>query len=453
MNNIWYKRRFCQHFATLDDEAAINVYPSKSLVFEHIDFAILPYDNRYIYFDDVEVRRAVALCTDRQSIVDEIYAGYGEVSHTYISSSHPLYDSNSLTEWDFNPTLGKSKLDAAGWLVGADGWRYKNGQRFALTYQTTEGSWMRTMLASMFKEDMVACGIDISIEYLPPPELFADGPDGPVFGRQFDFAGFAWMTDITPPCSLWVTSQITGPSNEGFGGWEAVNNTGYSNASYDAACAAGNANLWGTSEYESNHQQAMQIWTNELPVLPMFQRVKTTIANSNLLGVDVDETEYSEFWNVGDWTFASEATATTADGGTVTSKDGRVSLSVAGGAFDEAVTLTHAPVSVATPDGLFSGGQAFELTAVNQSNGQPATLNSGNTFELTVTFSEEQLEQLRAGAAGLGLYYWDGNEWVLEPTSTVNLVNRTVTATPNHLSVWAIFSKNAPPIYLPLVEK
>jgi peptide/nickel transport system substrate-binding protein len=70
-------------------------YFQTGTVFEHIDFNIDPWDRperggeRTVWFDNVAVRQAMTMCTDRQSMVDNILYGRSEVIHTYIPSVHP----------------------------------------------------------------------------------------------------------------------------------------------------------------------------------------------------------------------------------------------------------------------------------------------------------------------------------------------------------------------------
>ena len=53
----------------------------------------------------------------------------------------------------------------------------------------------------------------------------------------------------------------------------------------------------------------------------------------------------------------------------------------------------------------------------------------------------------------LGLYYWDGFSWVLEPTSLVDLDTNTLTATPDHFSVWAVLGEPFQFRFLPLMHR
>lgn len=55
----------------------------------------------------------------------------------------------------------------------------------------------------------------------------------------------------------------------------------------------------------------------------------------------------------------------------------------------------------------------------------------------------------------LGLYYWDGVGWVREPSSSVNTAANTVSATPQHASLWALLAERqgVQHLYLPLINR
>lgn len=422
-------------YLALEQEGAISVQASPTTIFEHINFGIDPADNRYVFFDDVEVRRALTLCTNRQQMVDTIYAGLSEIAHAYAMPDHPLYAASDATEWSFDPAQGRAKLEAAGWLVGAGGWRYQAGQKFEVTYQTTSNTPHRQQIAEIFKANMAACGVDVQIEYVPASEFYADWPTGPLFGRQFDLAQFAWFSGVQPPCELSLTSQIPGAGNS-----SGSNVAGYSNPAFDAACTVALDTLPTTSQNAGAHIQALEIWTEDVPAIPLYPHIKANLSNPNLFGIQLDPTQTTEFWNVEEWQFTAEATITPAAGGTLTSNDGRVTVEIPAGAFTDTITLRLTPSQPEVADDLFSGGQFFDLQAVYASTGQPAMLVPEATFTVTINYSPLQLINLWTGEVGLGIYNWDGSEWVLEPTSAVNFTNKTVTATADHFSLWSLLS-------------
>ena len=287
-------------------------YFQTGTTFQHIDFAVDTFgdytDTRYDWFEDVRVRQAMTMCTDRQGMVDNLLFGRSEVIHTYIPSVHPLYPTEGLTEWAFDPEAGNALLDEAGYDQRDDeGFRIDpDGNRFAPSLGTTAGNVLRQGMTQIFKENMAACGIDVSLYYLPASEWFADGPEGPLFGRRYDLGLFAWLTGVQPSCELYMGSQIPGPAEETnprtgqpFGsGWGGQNNTGWNNEEYDTACAQALGSLPGTPENTEAHIRAQQIFSQEVPVIPVFLSVKTGVTRPEVLNYGIDPTQNSHLYNI-----------------------------------------------------------------------------------------------------------------------------------------------------------
>jgi type VII secretion-associated serine protease mycosin len=97
---------------------------------------------------------------------------------------------------------------------------------------------------------------------------------------------------------------------------------------------------------------------------------------------------------------------------------------------------TSAPVKP-----LNSIGLAYNLTAVDATSQKAISV----TGRYTITLSYNHLLPLASGLkeSRLGLYYYNNGTWLLEPTSQVDLTAKTVSATPNHLSVWAVLADSS----------
>ncbi|HRQ37405.1 MAG TPA: ABC transporter substrate-binding protein [Chloroflexota bacterium] len=293
-------------------------YFTNDLIFEHIDFGINSWNygddifrGRPDWFEFLPVRQGIAHCLNRPRMVDELLYGQGQVMNAYVPDDHPLYPAD-VTLWPYDPEAGKALLDEFG-LLDTDGdgyreWVERNLQRtivatttFSITLSTNSESAFRLRLNELAQEDLAACGIQVHLVNYPAETWFDDGPFSPLFGRRFDLATFAWRTGITPPCGLYLSTNITGPEERGFGGWNNINATGWGNAEYDAACQAAQNAIYGTEEYESNHQTALRIFADRKPSLPLFQYIKTAVTAPTVRNFQPDPTQPSELWNVFEW--------------------------------------------------------------------------------------------------------------------------------------------------------
>jgi hypothetical protein len=169
----------------------------------------------------------------------------------------------------------------------------------------------------------------------------------------------------------------------------------------------------------------------------------------NFVYVAEDKAGLQVYW------FVPPAVATiSVNGGILTSAADNATLTFPAGAFTTPAVITYVvryPGNVPAAGDFDTTGHVYEVTAVDAGTGQPATLAPGHTYTVVVPYTGEDLN----GAAenSLALYYWNGSQWMREPTSVVNTANNTVTATPDHFSVWAMLGSATKQVYLPLVTQ
>jgi peptide/nickel transport system substrate-binding protein len=108
-----------------------------------------------------------------------------------------------------------------------------DGAVLSVNYVTTQAP-QRVAVAERLAASLAECGIQVNTQYLTPGELYASGPGGVLFGRNFDLAQFAWEVGVEPPCYIYESDQVPAAGNN----WLKINITGYSSAEYDAACQA-----------------------------------------------------------------------------------------------------------------------------------------------------------------------------------------------------------------------
>lgn len=128
--------------------------------------------------------------------------------------------------------------------------------------------------------------------------------------------------------------------------------------------------------------------------------------------------------------------------------DLNATFSFPSGLFSQNVVIDYA---AQPPQNVHSRGHAglfYELEASNLADGQPAQLQPGQTYSVTLQYDEAILPS-GTNEADLGLYYWSNDGWTLEKSSVVDANANQVTATPGHLSLWAVLDKER--LYLPAV--
>ena len=285
-----------------DEQAKLFITQTNTMEWLGFGVTHVSYDDGYNFsglnpdrpdlFGDERMRKAVAYCLDRQKVVDTVLFGLAQVPDVYLPFDHPLHNGN-LQTYPFDPDSGRQILQQVGWIdhdkdpstpreaLGVT--RVPNGTPLILNYVTTSAT-QRHQVVEIFTESLAECGIGLNPIYLTASDLYEQGPNGPLFGRQFDLAEYAIsVTTNEPQCSWFTTAQIPKADNN----WVGTNISGFSDSNFDDACEQALQVLPDDPEYTS-HQQAQAIFASELPSVPLYTRLKVAASRSDLCGFDLD---------------------------------------------------------------------------------------------------------------------------------------------------------------------
>ncbi len=254
-----------------------------STSWEQAAFGIDSLDESHLdFFERKEFRQALTMCIDRQGLVDELLLGWSSVPNGYLPVEHVSY-APEAAHYDFDPAAARALLAAEGWVdddqnvatpltaVGIPG--IADGTPLAFTYIVPADS-EREAAANYVKESLSQCGIALDVQVQPWDQFLSPGPDGDLFGRNFEMAQFAWAESQIPACFLYLSEEIPGPYPDYDKGWGGGNVAGYSNPEFDRACQAALHTLPGTPENLQAHQQALRIFSEDLPAIPLYWRSK-----------------------------------------------------------------------------------------------------------------------------------------------------------------------------------
>ena len=126
------------------------------------------------------------------------------------------------------------------------------------------------------------------------------------------------------------------------------------------------------------------------------------------------------------------------------------SIEVPAGVVSGTVRLSLSPLPFVTnlPDGYGSITHAFDLMGIYSDTSQVIG-SLAQSYNMTVNYYPSQASGLDEDS--LALYWWNGTSWQREPTSQVDTLADTVSATPDHFSLFAVLGSNK--TYLPQVTK
>ena len=359
---------------------------------------------------------------------DNPHIAFIEGPRSTSDQSYLKYAYKSAGSWQVDSTLWAN----GGWMFQGVSLAVDNSEQphisfytegFDLMYLAKTTSWQWAVLKEGGSSDTV-----VTVDSSGNPTVVAGHSDG-LFVHVYD--GTTWQEQQI------LTLQY--PSKIDF----VVDSQGKPHLSYtdDGALhyatieADGQASNWLTAS-----------WTT--------QQVDTLIAGSEhnaLVVTDTDNPLIAYYdSNNGDlkFTFNQHVATVSASGGTLDAY-GLAHFDFPAGAFsdDVVISMTVTQPQTTPVNGI---GIYYDITANYEASGGEATLEAGQTYTVSIQYDEAAVP---AGTdeADLALFYWDGNTWQREPTSTVNTATNTITATPNHFSLWAALSEQEYSVYIPIV--
>jgi peptide/nickel transport system substrate-binding protein len=162
-----------------------------------------------------EVRQAMAMAVDQQSLIQVARRGYaGARCQPLPSVQVPGYSANlACPKFDLN--AANALLDQHGWTKGADGVRTKGGQRLEFQYSTTAGNLWRSDDQLINQQNFLKVGIKLNIQNYPASTFFGSflpaGKPG-----QYDIAEFAESGFYDPDLSTVLSCSEKGSGNLAF---------------------------------------------------------------------------------------------------------------------------------------------------------------------------------------------------------------------------------------------
>lgn len=122
---------------------------------------------------DANVRKALSYAIDRKSYAETVYrTGYPTPTGLLDQGTADGEIIDSITSYD--PDQAKQLLDQAGWTVGPDGYRYKDGRKLTLSYivETQQSSY------ELLQDQLKKVGIDLQIKVDTAAQMVTDKSSG-----------------------------------------------------------------------------------------------------------------------------------------------------------------------------------------------------------------------------------------------------------------------------------
>jgi len=127
-----------------------------------LDVYYMPINVTKAPFDDIRVREAAAKAINQEEILASVFGGVGSVADTFLISALPESHVSDGAKIHYDPDRANALLDEAGWVMGSDGVRAKDGNALKVSLWAQSDSIFRR-LAEVIQAQLKAVGIDAEI--------------------------------------------------------------------------------------------------------------------------------------------------------------------------------------------------------------------------------------------------------------------------------------------------
>ena len=240
-----------------------------SATFEHLTFG--PFNS---VTNDVAVRQALALALDREQIAVAIQSPIVGKKNVAVLNNR-IFMKGLYCNQDNSGSFGKrdlkaarALLDKAGWTVGSDGIRSKNGVRLTMTAKYPSGNDARRDIILLATAMAKEAGIELVPTLIPSADYFVKHVTQPA---NFELAVFAWVGTAYPIASspnLYKTGS-------------AQNFPKISSELVDSLGVRANQILALPKRCELMNQMDKELW-KIMPSIPLYQRPNAVAVNTKL---------------------------------------------------------------------------------------------------------------------------------------------------------------------------
>ncbi len=254
-------------------------------------YGFVGWNGRRPPLGNAAVRRALTLALDRQTMVDALRAGYGELASGPIGAWNRGFDA-SIAPLPFAPDSARALLEAAGLRDrDGDGFRERaDGSPLRLSLKVPANNTFNRNLGEMVINDLRNVGIRMELRPTEANTLIADVTSP---AREFDAFIYGWEADFRLDLrGLFHSAEIRNP----------LQFAAYRNAAADSLIDR-LATSRDTAQMHEATSRLQQILRDEQPWSFLYFYPDVYLASSRLRGADMDIrgalVNLSEWWLAG----------------------------------------------------------------------------------------------------------------------------------------------------------
>ena len=236
-------------------------------------------------FADVRVRRALVSALDREGYTRTILDGLAPVADGPIQPVSWAHSDRSA-RYPFDPAKARALLDEAGWTIGGDGIRTRNGQRLAFTLITQAGFAIRESVERQLRD----VGVDVKVELHDGTAISAIWFEG-----RFEAMLHWWQMPSDPELTTFFAADRTPPAGRNINYFRDEALTQLLYASDRTVDRTARKQLLA---------RAQAIIADAVPEIPLYSVTRLDAVPTTLANFKGNPTNTGIFWNVHEWEIA-----------------------------------------------------------------------------------------------------------------------------------------------------
>jgi len=259
-----------------------HLIPQNSVM--HLDLSIRTPAGKAL-FADPDVRRAIFRVIDKRAIAGQLMEGTVTVATSPISATSPFYNPG-VPDHPVDVGDARRLLDRAGWTVGGDGVRTRNGIRFSFTILNRAGATDRIAVAQVIQAELKAIGIEVTFETLESAAWTERWRTG-----RWEAVVSAWFLPADP--SLTGLYACDGANNM----------TGFCDPALDRLLKRSDRTL-SAADRKRDLDSAQVHLAGSARTLPLYYNVIPEVVSAKVGNYRGSGTNFGSFWNLYQWTLA-----------------------------------------------------------------------------------------------------------------------------------------------------
>lgn len=239
------------------------------------------FNTRLEMFRETAVRQALNYALDKELITQELTYGLGSRAIGMYLPTSWAYNPDVET-FEYNVDRAKQLLNEAGWDVGDDGVRVKNGQRLAFQFIYGPHNYViREQMATVAQQMWAEIGAEVEVLGMEWGAYLALTKEGP-----YDWGVFMnmYIPSIDPDI-IWFKGNA-GPS---------YNRVGYENDRVFDLYEQGLL-VFDRDERVEIYQEIMKILTEESPWIWVYYEKGHTALSNQVQGVEIHDLGLNDVW-------------------------------------------------------------------------------------------------------------------------------------------------------------